>query len=276
MSGCERVESGAVELYFYGELDVKERIAVERHVSACAECRQVLEELSVIREALAVRPAVTAPPRGDWGGFMARLGKAIQWEDRAREARARHEPRVHMMNAPQPARAPYRTYTSYLAMAALVALVTMTVAYVPRTVVDRPPETTLVSRPAVEPPSPADVNHVTDLSAEAAFAKLSEQHFERSKLVVLGLTSKDPRSASQADWEYERQLASNLLSDTRIYRLAAEQKGMKTLADVMGDLELVLLQTAFAQEADSENLEQIQRLINKRDLVTKMELVAGI
>jgi hypothetical protein len=152
----------------------------------------------------------------------------------------------------------------------------MTVAYVARTAVDRRTESTVVSRTAVEPPAPTEVTHVTDLSSEAAFAKLSEQHFERSKLVVLGLTSKDPRRASQADWEYERQLASNLLSDTRIYRLAAEQKGMKTLADVMGDLELVLLQTALAHEADSENLEQIQRLINKRDLVTKMELVAGI
>jgi Putative zinc-finger len=276
MSGCERVESGAVELYFYGELDAKERIAVERHVSACAECRHVLEELSVIREALAARPAVTAPPGGDWGGFMSRLDEAIQLEDRAREARTRQEPRVHMMDAPQPARALYGTYTSYLAMAALLAIVTMTVAYVARTAVDRRTESTVVSRTAVEPPAPTEVTHVTDLSSEAAFAKLSEQHFERSKLVVLGLTSKDPRRASQADWEYERQLASNLLSDTRIYRLAAEQKGMKTLADVMGDLELVLLQTALAHEADSENLEQIQRLINKRDLVTKMELVAGI
>ena len=35
-------------------------------------------------------------------------------------------------------------------------------------------------------------------SPEAAFAALSEQHFERSKLVVLGLANKDPQHAREA------------------------------------------------------------------------------
>ena len=106
---------------------------------------------------------------------------------------------------------------------------------------------------------------------EAAFAALSEQHFERSKLVVLGLANKDPHAAREADWAYERGLATNLLSDTRLYRLAAEERGLKALADVMGDLEIVLLQTSLADAPDDGALERIQRLIHKRDLVTKMD-----
>ena len=109
---------------------------------------------------------------------------------------------------------------------------------------------------------------------DVAFAALSEQHFERSKLVVLGLANKDAHHAREADWAYERGLASNLLSDTRLYRQAAEERGMKTLADVMGDLELVLLQTSLADAPDAGALAQIQRLIHKRDLVTKMEVAA--
>ena len=88
--------------------------------------------------------------------------------------------------------------------------------------------------------------------------------------------SKDPKIARQRDWEYERQLASHLLDDTRLYRMAAEEKGMKTLAGVMGDLELVLLQTSLAGQPAAEDLEQIQRLIQKRDLLGKMELASGI
>jgi hypothetical protein len=114
------------------------------------------------------------------------------------------------------------------------------------------------------------------VSIETAFATLSEQHFERSKLVVLGIASKDPRQARSEDWEYERQLASSLLSDTRLYRIAAEERGLKRIADVMGDLELVLLQASHGTPSDPADLEQIQRLIDKRDLVTKMELVRGI
>jgi hypothetical protein len=110
-----------------------------------------------------------------------------------------------------------------------------------------------------------------DRTVKHGFAALSEQHFERSKLVVLGLANKDARNVGGADWAYERGLASDLLNDTRLYRLAAEERGMKQIAGVMGDLELVLLQTSLADAPDSAALAQIQRLIRKRDLVTKIE-----
>ena len=101
-------------------------------------------------------------------------------------------------------------------------------------------------------------------------AAVSDQHFERSKLVVLGLATKDAR---QADWAYERELAGTLLSDTRLYRAAAEERGMQSLAGVMRDLELVLLQTSMSEQRDAASLEHLQRLIRRRDLITKMEIV---
>ena len=105
---------------------------------------------------------------------------------------------------------------------------------------------------------------------DPALSALSDQHFERSKLVVLGIATKDAR---QADWAYERELAGTLLSDTRLYRVAAEERGMQALAGVMRDLELVLLQTSMSEQRDTASLEQLQRLIRRRDLITKMEVV---
>ena len=49
--------------------------------------------------------------------------------------------------------------------------------------------------------------------------------------------------------------------------------GNARLAGVLRDLELVLLQTAHSEETGPESLEQIQRLIRKRDLVGKMDIV---
>ena len=172
---------------------------------------------------------------------------------------------------------PHRTragYASYLAMAALLTLVTAGVVDLAR----------VASRPATSPvtdvaqhTAPASAPSVppSERSADAAFAALSEQHFERSKLVVLGLANKDSRRAGEADWAYERGLATNLLSDTRLYRQAAEARGLRTLAGVMGDLEIVLLQTSLAEAPDADALGQIQRLIHKRDLVTKMGVLAA-
>jgi hypothetical protein len=53
---------------------------------------------------------------------------------------------------------------------------------------------------------------------------------------------------------------------------------MNELARVMGDLETVLLQASLSDHADRESLERVQRLITKRDLMVKMQVVgsAGI
>ena len=106
------------------------------------------------------------------------------------------------------------------------------------------------------------------------FEALSEEHLQRSKLVVLGLAAKDPsRGRHRRTWMYERDLAATLLTDTRMYRMAAEDRGLGPMADVMRDLELVLLQTSFTDAGDPASLAEIQRLIRKRDLVGKMDVV---
>jgi hypothetical protein len=106
------------------------------------------------------------------------------------------------------------------------------------------------------------------------FTALSEEHFERSKLVVLGLATKDPARSTSEDWTYERELATRLLSDTRLYRHAAENRGLRSIAGVMRDLELVLIQASFTDARDPGSLSQIQSLIRKRDLVEKLDTMA--
>ena len=252
MTRCQRQSSSDIELYFYEELEAAERSAVERHLRSCSDCRQALEELSTIRAALAARPRVDAPADADWTAFMQRLDRAVHLESRP------GPPVAAVRQGPQ--------WATYLAMAALLALVTSGVTHVARSAFRPAP-------PAPDESQPFDpFGHAP--SPEAAFTALSEQHFERSKLVVLGLANKDPHHAREADWAFERGLASSLLSDTRLYRQAAEARGMTSIAGVLGDLELVLLQTSLADAPDAGALEQIQRLIHKRDLVTKMEVAA--
>jgi hypothetical protein len=266
MTTCDVQLSGAVDLYFYGELPAAERLELERHLRACDECRTALEDLRTIRAALATRPDVSAPPGGDWSSFMARLQPAIDREPRV----------VAFVPPPAPdARVRRRQLAGHLAMAALLTLVTASVGYLalhrPGPVPDRaaasvrPPATSTASTRAGSPSATAG-------ESDAAFAAVSEQHFERSKLVILGLANKDPKTTTPEDWAYERQLAGSLLDDTRLYKQAAEERGLGSLARVMSDLELVLLQTSLSEETDLATLNRLQRLIQKRDLVTRMEM----
>jgi hypothetical protein len=266
MTTCTLHESGAVELYFYGELEGADRQSMDAHLTACAECRDALAELTLIRTVLAARPDVCAPPAGDWSGFMSRLDRAVN--------------RGTVAN-------PRRPHPAWIAMAALLALVTMSVLFVARereqagvktaglkpgpTYDGQAAEAGLKPGPTMAPGS-TGVLKPGPTDDDPALVELSEEHFERSKLVVLGLATKDAETP-QDGWNYERRQASSLLNDTRLYRMAAEDRGMRTLAGVLRDLEIVLLQTSLAEGDDPEALGQIQRLIRKRDLVQKMEVV---
>lgn len=252
---CGIQAAGTIDLYFYGELPLGERAAIQEHLGGCGECRQALEDLSVIRAALAVRSDVATPSGGDWSAFMARLSGAIT-RAAGTEAEAQGGPSGRVLAMPF-----RRRMAPYLATAAVLALVTLSVLVVVR---ERG-----AGRAAGD--APGAVRPVADAPRpDAALVSLSGRHFERSKLVVLGLATKD---AGQDDWAYERGLAETLLRDTRLYRLAAAERGMQSLADVMRDLELVLLQASMSEQPDEASLKQLQRLIRRRDLLTKMDVV---
>ncbi len=255
MTTCEQNASGDLDLYFYDELGPVERREVENHLAGCSECRGALDDLRVIRQALEPRARVSAPASGDWSAFMTRLNASVAAEQTRHVAVLPIETRSR------------RPYVFYLAIAALLSLITLTVALALRKPAV-PSATVAMRNPPIEqdaPPRPTrDV---------AAFTAMTEEHFERSKLVVLGLATKSPDDVNAADWAYERELATGLLNDTRLYRLAAEDRGLDKLAGVMRDLELVLLQTSMTDDKDPSSLQQIQRLIRRRDLIEKMDVV---
>lgn len=266
MTACELFETPDIELYFYGELDSADWMRVDAHLRACAPCRQRFDDLHAIRRALADRPAVAAPPAGDWTGFMRRLDAAV------------------LRHAPAPAVAPAvvleydgRRWRArhVMAIAAMLALVVTGVFMAARFRAQGAAHRAVSAEPNVasqgaEVPETA----VSTKPDERALREVSAEHLERSKLVVLGLASRDPEETTSDDWQYERQLAGTLLSDTRLYRLTAQDRGMSDVARVMRDLETVLLETSMSEQADRGALERVQRLIAKRDLVLKMHVVA--
>jgi anti-sigma factor RsiW len=271
---CDVHASGSIDLYFYGELEPAEREAADRHMAACRECREALEELTVIRETLASRPVVAAPASGDWSGFMSRLDEAI--------ARDADSSRVDIVVFGRPAAADgqsaaeRQSYVPLLMMAALLTLVTIGVVMAARYGSASPAGASRASPLASSrTATPGD----TPAGDTGSLSTVSQQHLEKSKLVLLGLANRDAQDAAGSDWMYERELASRLLTDTRLYRLAAEDHGLDTLAGVMRDLELVLLQASMTEAPDPAALTQIQRAIQKRDLLQKMDVVrttAGI
>ena len=251
-----------VVLYFYDEMQAGDRARAAAHLRTCDACRQRLEDLHQIRRALADRPAVDAPPAGDWSGFMRRLDAAVG----PRQTVAPPEPRAIL------------EYTSgrwsvrqVVALAAMLALVTIAVLAVARyRGAGSVPQSVASTAPA---PVPAAAT-APAIAGDQSLREVSVEHLERSKLVVLGLTARDPEQTTADDWQYERRLAGTLLSDTRLYRMAAQDRGVADVARVMRDLETVLLEASLSDSSDRQALQRLQRLISKRDLVMKMQVMA--
>jgi len=263
MSTCGLAAAGTIEQYFYGELTPADAARVDVHLRECAACRQHVDDLRAIRSALSARARVDAPPAGDWSGFTRRLDSAIGATPTARTR---------------------RTVVPWLAIAATLTLVTAGVFVTSRISRNQPtlqtaPASTSAQEAASAARLPQAVRPATNAGvasvADRSLVRHSEEHFERSKLVVLGLATLDPHQAHAGDWQHERELAGSLLPDTRLYRLAAEDRGMTDLARVLGDLETVLLETSMTDHPDRESLERVQRLIARRDLVVKMNVVGS-
>lgn len=266
MSGCAMSDSPDIELFFYDELDATQRARVAAHLQSCAACRMRLEDLHAIRRALAANPPVDAPAAGDWSGFMRRLDSAVGLA--AAPPRHGSAPVLERTNGSWSVR-------HIAALAAMLAIVALGVYMAAQIRSSRPADPTTgvaASHPGQIPAAPAAAQ--PGLTPVAALREVSAEHLERSKLVVLGLATRDPEKTRPADWQYERELAGSLLAETRLYRLAAQERGVADVAHVMRDLETVLLEASMSDGADRESLERVQRLIARRGLVSKMQIVA--
>jgi hypothetical protein len=244
---CVHHDRGSAELYFYGELDGPSRESFLGHLDRCEICRDALADLEAIRRALAPRRESAMPAGGEWDAFMRRLDGRLDEE------------------GPPRAQRPWN-WGLTLKIAATVAIATAGVLagfqWQRARVQQAAPtaSTTTVAREA-------------SLTPFEALTTVADRHMERSKLVLLGLSAKDPRVARPGDWTYERELASSLVADTTQYRLAAADQGRSDLVKVLGDLETVLLQVSLGDDEDPRALERLQRLIDRRDLLTKIEIM---
>jgi hypothetical protein len=247
MSACDRLQPGTIEQYFYGDLPSHDSSRVEDHLRACAACRDHIADLDAVSDALAQQPMVDAPPAGDWTGFMQRL-------------------EVH--TAPSSRTAWRRPVLRAARIAAVVAMIVIGGALAVRGV--RSP-----AHAGREPAAaPAHVVQPTDTTPRVALQAATAEHLERSKVVVLDLAMRDPNE-KPVEWQDERRLARSLLSDTRLYRLTAEEQGRTDIARVMRDLETVLLEASMSDGSDPKALSRVQHLISTRDLLMKMQVVSA-
>lgn len=100
-------------------------------------------------------------------------------------------------------------------------------------------------------------------------------HLERSQMVLAEL-SNAPGQKGKLDISGERQMAEDLLDDNRLYRQTARNTGDTAVANVLDDLEQVLIEIAHSpSEVSSEQLADLQQQIESRGLLFKVRVLGS-
>ena len=248
MTGMRHCSHEIVELYFYDELAPAECADVESHLRACAACRESLAELRAIQAALASRGRGAEPEDG-WDAFMSRLEARLDRDGRKwAGARAAQGGGAALKGPP----------SRLMQLAAALALVATGVLA----------GWTLSRVTPAAPPASVSAPPRTD----RVLTEASDTGLERARVVLAGLAQKD----EGAEWSLERRMAATLLPEVRLIRQAAADRGRGDLADILMDVETLLLQASYARDDDPETLERLRGMIDRRDVLMRLSMAGGL
>jgi hypothetical protein len=229
-------------LHYYGETDRREEARLESHLASCADCQAANQQLRRVMTLVDSAAPVEAPPgfeRTAW----ARLEPAI--DDAAREGR-----RGWFVWVPQ------------LALGGGVAALVL-VAFMAGRFTGGEPAAEPATRSTIAGAAPERVLH-----AEVG------DHLDRTQMMLIELANAGTDHADVLVGEQGR--AVDLVAANRLIRQSAEQSGDVVIADVLEDLERVLLEIANSPaDASSNELTDLQTRISDEDLLFRVRVIAS-
>jgi hypothetical protein len=237
--------------YVERALSPADDVDVVRHVEACSQCALVVADLQQItREAASLGPVT--PPTHVWKQIESQLG-GMREEGRGKRGEGRGERWTTQWG---PAWA--------LATAALVILAFLTGRFVEHRIA---PEQ-IASTDSVDRVDATASENVRERILLIAVG----DHLERSQMVLVELANAHTRDA--LDISAERQSADELLASNRLYRQTAAQMGQTNVADLLDDLERVLVEVARGpSQVSMGQLAEIQQRIESQGILFKVKVI---
>jgi hypothetical protein len=228
------------ELIAYREGVTEQRAVITEHLAACDECRGELDRIEAVLAALDSLPV--PDPGADYGRQV--------W---------------HTI-APRLPEKPERWWQSWFEPRRLAAAGAVFALIIAAFLVGR------FSKQVKTPDNVATQQQVRERVLVVAVGG----HLGRSEMMLMELSNAGPASASQkqVNISTEQHRAEDLLEDNRLYRQTALQEGDAGLADVLDDLERVLLDVAHSpDEVTPAQLETIRKKIEAQGILFKVRVV---
>jgi hypothetical protein len=224
----------------------------------------------IIAEARAL-PALQ-PPAAVWERIKEQRSESARAEnERAESERAESQKYMGRVPPVQAAGAAARAPYWALATAAAVVLAFLAGRLIEQQNQRHEREAAEIQAHAVTQEAPGDIDAVSNVRERVLLVAVGD-HLERSQMVLVELANAQPQH--DLDISAERQSADELLASNRLYRQTAVQLGQTNVADLLDDLERVLVEVARGPSRVSETqLAEIQQRIEAQGLLFKMKIV---
>jgi hypothetical protein len=243
------------ELVEYRYADAADRTEAAQHLHECAECRAEYERLERVLAAVDALPVVE--PAAD---YEAQLWRAI-------------EPQL----AVRKRGFDWSAWREWLAPRRLVPIgaVAMLIlgAYMAGRYTHRQDHATNVAGNTSQQPAPQQVRERILLVAVG-------DHLDRAQTVLLEISNAEAdgtgkeAKGGEVDISQEQQRAESLLAENRIYRQTAEHSGDNTVANVLDELEPVLMDIVHSpSEVSGAELSELQKRIESQGLLLKVRVL---
>ncbi len=248
--------------YIDGALPPSERAAVEQHLAGCEECALAAAELQqVVNDVRSL--SLLRPPNHVWSKVSqefiheagsGRTNEVKTWRDMGRGG----------------ARSSLSWRPAWgLATAALVVLAFLA----GRMIEQRHRQPVVVSDNRSAPVAAAPAEAPSKVRERVLLVAVSD-HLERSQLVLVELANAEAKD--ELDISNERQSADELLASNRLYRQTATEMGQTSLADLLDDLERVLVEVARGpSQVNVRQLSDIQQRIEAQGILFKVKVIGS-
>jgi len=226
-------------LYFYG--DAPKAAALERHLAECKECAA---EFAQLRATLS---AIDYPVPERAADYEAQLWSTLR-------------PRLEQSEAPRPSVWAAMLQPRRWAIAGALAAIIVVAFLAGR-----------ITRPK-EPSATQVVSKQTPSGKDRVLMVAVGDHLDRTEMILVELANTRPEG--KVDISAERDFAQTLVNENRLYRQTAQRDKDPEIANVLDQVERVLIDIAHHPDSVSgKELEELQQRIESQGVLFKVRVI---
>lgn len=254
---CEKCRELFVDAR-YGELGATDTAAFKEHLSSCTACASDYARMQQSLEIMD-RRIRSEPGQAFWANYWENLRSRMESEKEAIP-----------LSTPPPKMVRFRpAFMAAWAYGVAAVLLVAIGIYLGRTVLVRQ------TQGAGQPANASNVVPGADsaYASRQAVEKQCDDYFERSKALLIGVVNASDETAPTYNLARQQHISRELLQQAGFLKIALKEPDQEHLRQLIGDLEVVLMQLAnYSVENGVPLVELVKEGVDKKSILLKINI----